>query len=130
MDALSFRETCPMVRLPAPPPWDCHDTWVSASPYATAYTPPSPQFWEEWSCHLAVVSTPVFMHLHLQFAQVLCCGCLVPCFFFIMIFFSPQITHSQLTGRKVEAFHKNLNSSSCLSNNRIWILNLQYIYIL
>lgn len=51
---------------------------------------------------------------------------------FIIIFF--QITlgpplRSQLTGRKVEDFHKNLNSSSGLSNNRIWILNLQYIYI-
>lgn len=31
--------------------------------------------------------------------------------------------------KNVDDFHENLNSSSCLSNNRIWILNLQYMYI-
>lgn len=75
----------------------------------------------------------IYPSLHapcLQLAQELCHDCLVSCFFlYYDFFFFPQITHLQLMGREVEAFHKNLNSFSCLSNNRIWILNLQYIYI-
>lgn len=58
-----------------------------------------------------------------------------PCrvlFLFYYYFFPNNILaplRSQFVGRKVEDFHKNLNSSSCLSNNRIWVLNLVYIYI-
>lgn len=53
--------------------------------------------------------------------------------FLFYYYFFPDNTlaslRSQLTGGKVEDFHKNLNSSSCLSSNKIRILNLQYIHI-
>lgn len=79
-------------------------------------------------CHC---SYPSLHALCLRLAEELCHDCLMPCFFlyYDFSFFSPDSNTLQLTGREVEAFHKNLNSFSCLSNNRIWILNLQYIYI-
>lgn len=49
--------------------------------------------------------------------------------FFQVTLCPPLLAHSQLTGRKVEDFHENLDSLSCLSNSRIWISNLQYVYI-
>lgn len=128
MDAIFFWETYPMVRLLAPPQWGCTDARVQHHPPCQPELS-SPQLWEEWSLHLAIVSTPAFMHHASSLLRNCAMTVLSLVSFFIMIFFFPQITHLQLMGREVEAFHKNLNSFSCLSNNRIWILNLQYIYI-
>lgn len=50
--------------------------------------------------------------------------------FFLVLIFSVTLcplllAHLQLTGKKVEDFQENSNSFSCLSNNRVWISNLQ-----
>lgn len=80
-------------------------------------------------CHCSYPSLHV---LCLWLAEKLCHDSLVLCFFlycFILFYFSQITTHCSSREEKWKLSTKNLNSFSCLSNTRIWILNLQHIHI-